>query len=141
MTETSKKRFEKLIDGLKSSDREVKLMSIAALGILRIKKHSEALCDLLSSTDLEILAAVIKSLGQIGNPDSAKYLIDFVSNPNEKISNEALNSLKKIDLSSVEDVIIKSCSADQPVQLRKKIVEVLSDYNVSSILLQKDTLL
>lgn len=137
MTETSKKRFEKLIDGLKSSDREVKLMSIAALGILRIKKHSEALCDLLSSTDLEILAAVIKSLGQIGNPDSAKYLIDFVSNPNEKISNEALNSLKKIDLSSVEDVIIKSCSADQPVQLRKKIVEVLSDYNdvrVSSLM-------
>ena len=61
MTDSSKKRFEKLIDGLKSSDREVKLMSIAALGILRIKKHSEALCDLLASPDLEILAAVIKS--------------------------------------------------------------------------------
>ena len=78
MTDSSKKRFEKLIDGLKSSDREVKLMSIAALGILKIKKHSEALCDLLASPNLEILSATIKSLGQIGNPDSVKYLIDFV---------------------------------------------------------------
>ena len=137
MTDSSKKRFEKLIDGLKSSDREVKLMSIAALGILKIKKHSETLCDLLASKDLEILAATIKSLGQIGNPDSVKYLIDFTSNPNDKISCEAFNSLKKIDLSSVEDIVIKACSADQPTALRKKLVELLSDYNdirVSSLM-------
>ena len=129
MTESSMKRFEKLVDGLKSSDREVKIMSISALGILKIKNHAEALCSLLSSPDLEILVNVIKALGQIANPSSAKYLIDFISNPNEKLSKEAFESLKKIDLSSVEDVVIKACSADQPVPLRKKLVEVLLDYN------------
>ena len=137
MTESSKKRFEKLIEGLKSSDREVKLMSIAALGILKIKKHSEELHDLLSSPDQEILLATIKSLGQIANPASVKYLIDFISNSNDKISNETLESLKKIDLSSVEDVPINACGADQPIPLRKKIVELLFDYNdvrVSSLM-------
>lgn len=129
MTESSKNRFQKLIDGLKSTDREVKLMSIASLGILRMKQHSELLCDLLSSPDQEVLAAVIKSIGQIGNPTSAKYLLDFISNPNEALAKEAFESLKKMDLSSVEDVVIKACSADQPSTLRKKIVEILSDYN------------
>ncbi len=133
----SKKRFEKLIDGLKSSDREVKLMSISALGILKIKKHSEELHNLLSSPDKEILANTIKALGQIANPSSVKYLIEFISNTNEKLSSEAFESLKKINLSSVEDVVIKACSADQPVPLRKKLVELLSDYNdvrVSSLM-------
>ncbi len=129
MTESSKNRFQKLIDGLKSTDREVKLMSIASLGILQMKQHSELLCDLLSSPDQEVLAAVIKSIGQIGNPTSAKYLLDFISNPNEALAKEAFESLKKMDLSSVEDVVIKACSADQPSTLRKKIVEILSDYN------------
>lgn len=137
MTESSKKRFEKLIEGLKSSDREVKLMSISALGILKIKKHSEELHNLLSSPDLEVLAYTIKALGQIANPGSVKYLIDFISNPNERLANEAFESLKKINLSSVEDIVIKACSADQPVPLRKKLVELLSDYNdirVSSLM-------
>lgn len=137
MTDSSKKRFEKLIDGLKSSDKEVKLMSVVALGILKIKKHSEELHSLLSSPDQEIILSTLKALGQIANPSSVKYLIDFVSNPNEKIANEALESLKKIDLTSVEDVVIKACSVDQPVLLRKKIVEILLKYNdirVSSLM-------
>ena len=137
MTESQKNRFQKLIDGLKSSDREVKLMSIASLGILRMKQHSELLCDLLSSPDQEVLAAVIKSIGQIGNPNSAKYLLDFISNPNENLAKEAFESLRNMDLTSVEDVVIKSCSADQPPALRKKIVDILSDYNdirVSSLM-------
>ena len=137
MTETSKKRFAKLIDGLKSSDREVKLMSISAMGILKIKEHSEELHSLLSSPDKEVLTNTIKALGQIANPSSVKYLIDFISDPNEKIANEAYESLKKIDLSSVEDIVIKACSPDQPVILRKKIVELLSKYNdirVSSLM-------
>ena len=137
MAESSKKRFEKLIEGLKSTDREVKLMSISALGILKIQKHAEELHPLLSSPDKEILAYTIKSLGQIANPSSVKYLIDFISNANEKLSSEAFESLKKIDLSSVEDVVIKACSADQPVPLRIKLVELLSNYNdirVSSLM-------
>lgn len=137
MTESSKKRFDKLIEGLKSSDREVKLMSISALGILKIKNHSDELHDLLSSPDQEVIIATIKSLGLIANPSSVKYLIDFISNSNAKIANEAFESLKRIDLSSVEDIMIRACSADQPVPLRKRIVELLSSYNdvrVSSLM-------
>lgn len=126
---SSKNRFQKLIDGLKNPDKEVKLMSIAAIGILRIEKHAELLWDLLSSNDEEILAATIKTLGQIGSPASVKYLVDFIGNPKEKLANEAYESLKKIDLSSVEDVVIKACSADQPNALRKKLVTLLSPYN------------
>ena len=137
MTESSKNRFKKLIDGLKSPDREVKLMSIASLGILKQKQHSELLCDLLSSPDKEVITAIIKSLGQIGNPGSVKYLIDFISNPDERISKEAFSSLKRIDLSSVYDVVINACSPDQPTSLRVKLVEILSDYEnekVSSLM-------
>lgn len=133
MTESTKNRFQKLIEGLKSPDREVKLMSIASLGILKQSQHSDLLCGLLSSTDTDILLAAIKSLGQIGNPDSAKFLINFISSPDEKLAKESFASLKKINLSSVEDVVLKACSPDQPIAIRIKLTEILLDYNDSKI--------
>ena len=129
MTEPARNRFQKFIDGLKNTDSEVKFMSVAALGILRIKEHSNALCDLLSSPDTILVEAVIKSLGQIGNPSSAKYLVDFVTNRDDKLAKAAVESLNKIDLSSCLDILIKACGADQPAPIRYKFVKLLSDYN------------
>lgn len=48
MPETDKNRFQNLIDGLKSTNREEKLLSVSALGILQIQQHADYLADLLS---------------------------------------------------------------------------------------------
>lgn len=129
MTEPSKNRFQKFVDGLKSSDKEVKMMSIAALGILQLQQYSDNLADLLSCPDKEILAATIKALGQIANPSSVKYLVDFLSNPDEILAKEAFESIRKINLTPVIDVLTKACSADQPSVVRYRLVLLLSDYN------------
>ena len=82
MSGAEKNRFKDLIDGLKSTNREEKLLSVSALGILGIKEHAEHLKDLLSSPDQEIIDQVIKAFGRIGNPVSVKHIVEYIVSDN-----------------------------------------------------------
>lgn len=129
MTESGKSRFQNLIDGLKSTNRDEKLLSVAALGILRVRQHADALVDLLSSPDREVVEQVVKALGRIGNPGSVKHIIEFIINDDGKLAETALTALKSFNFLPAVDVVIRACSADQPPAVRKKLLELLSSYD------------
>lgn len=129
MPETGKSRFQNLIDGLKSTNREEKLLSVAALGILRVKNHADLLVDLLSSPDSEVVEQVVKALGRIGNPGSVKHIVEFILNDAGTLSDVAFNALKSFDFLPAVDIVVRSCSADQPTSVRKKLLELLSSYD------------
>ena len=128
MTESGKSRFQNFIDGLKSTNREEKLLSVAALGILRVRQHADALVDLLSSPDEEVVEQVVKALGHIGNPGSVKHLVEFVVNDDGKLADIALLALRSFNFHPALDVVIRACSSDKPPVLRQKILELLSGY-------------
>ena len=128
MAETENARFQNLIDGLSSSRRDEKLLSINALGILKIPEHADLLVDLLASPDEEVLAQVIKALGKIGNPRSVKHIIEFVVEDHGILSKIAYQVLKDFYLASALDVVIKAASPDQPVEIRRKLIQLLGAY-------------
>ncbi len=129
MPGAEKNRFKDLIDGLKSNNREEKLLSVSALGILGIKQHAEHLKDLVSSPDQEIVNQVIKALGHIGNPASVKHIVEFVRSDNAQLAETAYQALKSFDFSAALDVIIKACSNDQPPVIRRRLLELLAAYD------------
>lgn len=124
-----KNRFQNLIDGLKSSNRDEKLLAVAALGILRVQQHAEFLVDLLASPDSEVVEQVVKALGKIGNPVSVKHIIEFLLNDNGKLAATAFVALKSFNFLAAIDGVIKACSSDQPPAIRGKLLELLSDYD------------
>ena len=128
MTESGKSRFQHLIDGLKSTNREEKLLSVAALGILRVRQHADALVDLLSSPDREVVEQVVKALGHIGNPGSVKHIIEYVVNDDGKLADTAMLALRSFNFQPALDVVIRACSSDKPPQLRKKLLDLLISY-------------
>ena len=128
MTESGKSRFQNFIDGLKSTNREEKLLSVAALGILRVRQHADALVDLLSSPDAEVVEQGVKALGHIGNPGSVKHLVEFVVNDEGKLADTALLALRSFNFQPALDVVIKACSSDKPPAVRRKLLELLSLY-------------
>jgi HEAT repeat protein len=129
MSGAEKNRFKDLIDGLKSTNREEKLLSVSALGILGIKEHAEHLKDLLSSPDQEIIDQVIKAFGRIGNPVSVKHIVEYIVSDNGKLAETAHNALKSFDFSPALDVVIRACSADQPPVIRRRLLELLASYD------------
>ncbi len=129
MPESGKSRFQNLIDGLKSTNREEKLLSAAALGILRIRQHADALVDLLSSPDREVVEQVVKALGHIGNPGSVKHIIEFAVNDDDKLADIALMALRSFNFQSSLDVVIRACSADKPPKIRSRLLELLAGYD------------
>jgi HEAT repeat protein len=128
MSETENGQFQNLIEGLKSSDREEKLLSIAALGILRLPQHAELLVDLLSSPDEEVVEQVLIAMGRIGNPASVKYIVEFVSSDNHKLAMVAYEVLQSFNLSSVLNFLIKYAGSEQPPEIRKRMVDLLAKY-------------
>jgi HEAT repeat protein len=128
MSETEKGRFKKLIDGLKSPDREEKLLSIAALGITKVSQHADLLADLLASVDTEILEQVLIAMGRIENPTSVKHIVEFIASDNHKLATTAEEVLQNFDLSQALEPIIKACSSDQPPEIRQKLIALLYDY-------------
>ncbi len=133
--EIENESFNEFIEGLKSPNREQKLLSISALGILRMKEHAEALVDLLSSPDATIVEQTIEALGSIGNPSSVKYIIDFVGSDDELLANSAIRALSSFDISSVIGVVIHPCTPDLPPAIRKRYLEILSKYGLPSVAL------
>lgn len=129
MTESAKSRFQNLIDGLKSTNKEEKLLSVAALGILRVRQHADALADLLSSPDREVVEQVVKALGRIGNTGSVKHIVEFIINDDGKLAETAFIALKNFNFLPAVDVVIRACSADQPPSVRKRLLELLTDYD------------
>ena len=137
MSEAEKGRFQNLIEGLNNPDREEKLLSVAALGILKISQHADALVDLLASQDEEVVEQVLIALGRIGNPSSVKYIVEFISSDKEKIARTAYSVLQNINLFPSLDVVIKAAGSDQPHEIRKKFIDLLSAYEdvrVSSLM-------
>lgn len=128
MSEAENGRFQSLVEGLKSPDREEKLLSISALGILKIPQHADLLADLLSSPDEEVVEQVIVALGRIGSQASVKYIVEFVSSDKAKIAKNAYEVLKTFDLESSLKILIKASGSEQPVEIRKKMVELLGKY-------------
>lgn len=124
-----KNRFQNLIDGLKSTNREEKLLSVSALGILRVQQHADYLVDLLSSPDREVVEQVVKALGKIGNPVSVKHIIEFLVNDTGKLAETAYAALKSFNFLPAIDGVIKACGSDQPPAIRRKLLELLSDYD------------
>ncbi|PKL50338.1 MAG: hypothetical protein CVV42_03525 [Candidatus Riflebacteria bacterium HGW-Riflebacteria-2] len=129
MSGAEKNRFKDLIDGLKSNNREEKLLSVSALGILGIRQHADYLKDLLSSPDQEIVNQVVKALGRIGNPTSVKHIIEFILSDDGQLAETASQALKSFDFSAALDVVIKACSNDQPPAVRRRLLELLSAYD------------
>ncbi|MDD3146991.1 MAG: HEAT repeat domain-containing protein [Candidatus Riflebacteria bacterium] len=129
MTESGKSRFQNFIDGLKSTNREEKLLSIAALGILRVRQHADALVDLLSSPDREVVEQVVKALGHIGNPGSVKHIVEFIANDDGKLADTAMLALRSFNFQTSLDVVIRACSSDKPPVVRKKLLELLTGYD------------
>ncbi|MEW6708268.1 MAG: HEAT repeat domain-containing protein [Candidatus Riflebacteria bacterium] len=137
MPEAEKGRFKHLIEGLKSPDREEKLLSIAALGIIGAPQHADLLADLLSSPDEEVVEQVMVAMSRIGNPSSVKYLIEFITSENQRLANSAFNVLAEINLNPALPVAIKAAGADQPPEIRRRIIDILSNYEdirVSSLM-------
>ena len=128
MSEEEKSRLNKLIEGLNSKEKEQKLLSITALGILKIPEHADLLPDLLASPDFEVVKQVIIAMGRIKNPGSIKYIIEFVIADNNELAEIAWQVLQQFDLSPAIDLLIKSASSDQPDQIRLKFVSLLSTY-------------
>ena len=135
MEENRNDGFNEFIEGLKSPNREQKLLSISALGILRVKEHSDALIDLLSSPDQTIVEQTIEALGAIGNPSSVKYLADFISSEDELLATAAVNALNSFDISSVIGMVIHPCSSDLPPIIRKRYLDILSKYGLPAVAL------
>ncbi len=129
MTESGKSRFQNFIDGLKSTNREEKLLSVAALGILRVRQHADVLVDLLSSPDREVVEQVVKALGHIGNPGSVKHIVEYIVNDDGKLADAALLALRSFNFQSSLDVVIRACSSDKPPVVRKKLLELLTSYD------------
>lgn len=137
MSEAEKGQFQHLIEGLKSSDREEKLLSIAALGILKISQHAELLVDLLASPDEEVVEQTLIAMGRIGNPVSVKYIVEFVSSEKEKLAKTAFSVLQKINLTPSLASVLKVAGSDQPPEIRKKFIDLLAEYEdirVSSLM-------
>jgi HEAT repeat protein len=76
--DNQKNYIQDLINGLKSNNKEQKLLSVSALGILREKEHAKVLTDLLASTDNEIVEQVITVLGHMA-VRSVKHLVTFLT--------------------------------------------------------------
>lgn len=127
MLEAENSQFQNLISNLKSSNREEKLLSILALGILGIEQHSGYLVDLLASPDEEIVKTAIQALGKIGNPTSVKYLVEFIVE-DKKLAEVAFVALDSFNFISAVDVLIKTCSSDQPNQIRRCLLTLLAKY-------------
>ena len=129
MPRAENNRFKDLIDGLKSSKREEKLLAVSALGILGVQQHAEHLKDLLSSPDEEIIDHVVKALGRIGNPVSVKHIVEFIVSDNSQLAETAWQALKSFDFTPALDVVIKACSSDQPPAIRRRLLDLLSAYD------------
>ena len=127
--------FKEFIDGLKSPNREQKLLSISALGILRVKEHANALIDLLCSQDITIVEQAIETLGAIGNINSVKYIVDFVGSENEILAAAAVNALSNFDITQEISTVIKACSSDLPPIIRKRYIDILIKYNLPEVAL------
>ncbi len=137
MTDAEKNRFQQIVDGLQSQDREEKLLSIAALGILKVPQHADLLADLLSSPDEEVVEQALIAMGRIGSTSSVKYIIEFVFSEKPRLANTALKVLQTLNLTSALNLIIKAAGSDQPPELRKKIVDLVGNYEdvrVSSLM-------
>lgn len=119
---------QEILDGLQSTNKEQKMLSISALGILRKKEYASALTDLLASPSLELVEQVIIALGQIANPSSVKHLVEFLGNPEQKLSKAAYNSLSAIHLTSEMDIILRSCTPDLPPHIIKRYLNLLMPY-------------
>ncbi len=128
MPEAEKGRFQDLTEGLKSANREEKLLSIAALGILRVSQHADLLVDLLASPDEEIVEQVLIALGRIGNPASVKYVLEFISSDREKLARAANGVLQQMNLLPSLSFVLQAAGSDQPNEIRKKIIDLLGDY-------------
>lgn len=129
MPASENNQFKDLIDGLKSSNRDEKLLSVAALGILGISEHASHLQDLLSSPDQEIVNQVLKSLGQIGNPSSVKHIVEFIVDDKALLAETAAHALSSFNFSPALDVVIKACGSDQPPAIRRRLLELLATYD------------
>ncbi len=121
-------KYQELINGLSSSNREEKILSIKAMSLIKVPEHADLLADLLSSPDEEIVEQVILALGKIGNPGSVKYILEFILGDKGKLADVAFNVLSSFYIASAVDVVIKAAGSDQPVEIREKIIKLLLPY-------------
>ncbi|MBF0498792.1 MAG: HEAT repeat domain-containing protein [Candidatus Riflebacteria bacterium] len=119
-------RFARIEKGLFSRDREEKLLSIAAMGILRVHEHAELLVDLLSSPDGDVVNAVIDAMGSIGNPRSVKHLLSFVLGEDPQYVERALQALQRFDAKALLEPIIKVSGSDRPPALRRRLLALIA---------------
>lgn len=133
MTEADKSRFQQLIDGLRSKNRDQKLLAIDALGILGKHEHAGHLTDLLASPDHEVVEHVIRALGKIGEPGSVKYILEFVVNNSENLANVALEVLEKMNLAKSLEHAVKAASSELPPVVRAKVLRLLIPYGDRSV--------
>jgi HEAT repeat protein len=119
---------QEILNGLQSTNKEQKLLSISALAILRKKEYASALTDLLASPSLDLVEQVIIALGQIANPSSVKHLVEFLGSPEQKLTKAAYNALSTIHLTSEMDIIMRSCTPDLPPHIKKRYLSLLMPY-------------
>ncbi len=128
---------EEIMDGLRSTSIEDKMLSISALGILKKKEYAHNLTDLLASPNTDLVVHVINTLGSIANPSSVKHLVDFLSNPDPNLYKAAVNALSVINLNDELDVILNSCTPDLPPHIKIRFLNLLMPYEdirVSSLM-------
>ncbi len=122
---TDSKRFAALVSGLTSRDKEEKLWSITAVGILKIPEHADMLVDLLGSPDENVVEAALESLGRIGNPKSVKYILEFLQGEKVNFAEKALSVISSFDLKPILDIILKVAGPERPPTQRRKILSLL----------------
>jgi HEAT repeat protein len=128
MPEAESVKYQELINGLSSSNREEKILSIKAMSLLKAPEHADFLADLLSSPDEEIVEQVIIALGKIGNPGSVKYILEFILGDKGKLAELSFDVLSRFYIASAVDVVIKAAGSDQPVEIREKLIRLLLPY-------------
>jgi len=141
MTGADPKRFAAVIEGLSSRNREEKLLSVMAIGIIKAPEHADLLVDLLSSPDEEIVEQIIITLGRIKNPKSAKYILGFVNSDNPKYVDRAISALSGFNLTQVLDVVMKAAGPERPPTVRRKVINLIGEINDTRVASLMDEIL
>lgn len=134
-------KFRSLLDflvlGLLSNEKELQIMAIRAVKVLKDRRASGSLRTLLSSSDDVIIREVIQALGSIEKWSNYRSILPFLKHPKIEIRKTAINALIRLNWKLAVGDLVKAYEVETDENLKERICKQLGtiqDIRVVSLL-------
>lgn len=136
-SEYSLEILEPLIEGLRSSDKDMRILSANTLGMIRAREVLPMLIDALRDQNANVVYSVAECLGDIGDARAVPALMDLlVSHSDEWVHVATLEALGKIGDQRVVELLLSMVKKESVVDPLIHALGVLGDSRAIPILVR-----